>query len=95
MTTEQIAAIGTIVIGLVTALFTFLNARQGKRISELMDRVGKLEQELEAAEGFGRAAKLYVLRILRWRDQVEVATAAADLTLPAFPEPPALVAAEL
>lgn len=95
MTTEQIAAIGTIVIGLVTAFFTFLNARQGKRISELMDRVGKLELELEAAEGFGRAAKLYVLRILRWRDQVEVAVAPTGLVLSPFPEPPELVAAEL
>ena len=91
MSPDEITAWG----GVIATVLTVLTGWQMKKVANLQARVDKLEQELEAAEGFGKALIKFVRRILRWRDQCDLVASQAGVVLPPFPDPPDEVVDEL
>ncbi|MFI6368937.1 hypothetical protein ACIBG0_40200 [Nocardia sp. NPDC050630] len=63
MSPEQITALFGGTVGVLTAIFGYLSARQAKRTAELEARVGHLEAELAKSKSLFREAVRFI-RIL-------------------------------
>lgn len=100
MTTEQIAAIFSGVVTVLTALFGFLNARQNRKIADLQETATKLQSRVEHLETALASSKEMRKAALRWARELrqyarDVITAhRLGEPLPIEPPPPVLIAEE-
>ena len=69
MNAEQINAIG----GIIVAMLGAWTAWQGKKVSELQGRVGKLEDEVKQWKELGTEAMKYIRRFWVWSDRRDIA----------------------